>query len=150
MPAQTTNAKLRWVVYGLLFLVTTINYIDRSALGLVEPILKHLLGGDANLALYNQHYSSIVTCFIVAYGLGFLVSCLPHYTGRLPVEDSNHGSRTEPKPGHRVLGKNDRSLGPTERNKSSVPHPFRFFLRKGWETTNPNHSLSSTAGPQRR
>ncbi|HEY1896626.1 MAG TPA: MFS transporter [Terracidiphilus sp.] len=74
MPARTTNAKLRWVVCGLLFLVTTINYIDRSVLGLVEPILKHVLGGDANPALYNQHYSSIVTSFIVAYGLGFLVS----------------------------------------------------------------------------
>jgi ACS family hexuronate transporter-like MFS transporter len=74
VPAQTTNAKLRWVVCGLLFLVTTINYIDRSALGLVEPILKPMLGGEANLALYNQNYSAIVTCFIVAYGLGFLVS----------------------------------------------------------------------------
>jgi ACS family hexuronate transporter-like MFS transporter len=74
VPAQTTDARLRWVVCGLLFLVTTINYIDRSALGLVEPILKHMLGGDANLALYNQHYSSIVTCFIVAYCLGFLIS----------------------------------------------------------------------------
>jgi hypothetical protein len=21
--------------------------------------------------------------------------------------------------------------------ESAVPHPFRFFLRKGWETTNP-------------
>jgi ACS family hexuronate transporter-like MFS transporter len=73
VPARTTNAKLRWVVCGLLFLVTTINYIDRSALGLVEPILKHMLGGDANPALYNRHYSNIVTCFIVAYGLGFLV-----------------------------------------------------------------------------
>jgi ACS family hexuronate transporter-like MFS transporter len=74
VPAQTTNAKLRWVICGLLFLVTTINYIDRSALGLVEPILKPMLGGEANLALYNQNYSSIVTSFIVAYGLGFLVS----------------------------------------------------------------------------
>jgi ACS family hexuronate transporter-like MFS transporter len=72
--AQTTNARLRWVICGLLFLVTTINYIDRSALGLVEPILKHMLGGDANPARYNQQYSGIVTSFIVAYGLGFLVS----------------------------------------------------------------------------
>jgi ACS family hexuronate transporter-like MFS transporter len=71
---QTTKGKLRWVVCGLLFLVTTINYIDRSALGLVEPILKPMLGGDVDVALYNQHYSNIVTCFIVAYGLGFLVS----------------------------------------------------------------------------
>ena len=74
MLAQTTRKYLRWVVCGLLFLVTTINYIDRSALGLVEPILKHMLGGDFNVALYNKHYSNIVTCFIVAYGLGFLIS----------------------------------------------------------------------------
>ena len=74
MSDQTTRTSLRWVVCGLLFLVTTINYIDRSALGLVEPVLKHMLGGDADVALYNRHYSNIVTCFIVAYGLGFLVS----------------------------------------------------------------------------
>ncbi len=48
--------------------------MDRSALGLVEPILKHLLGGDADLALYNRHYSNIVTCFIIAYGLGSLIA----------------------------------------------------------------------------
>lgn len=72
--ADQTLTRLRWVVCGLLFLVTTINYIDRSALGLVEPVLKHMLGGDADAALYNRHYSNIVTCFIVAYGLGFLVS----------------------------------------------------------------------------
>ncbi len=74
MLAQATRKNLRWVVCGLLFVVTTINYIDRSALGLVEPILKHMLGGDTDVALYNRHYSNIVTCFIVAYGLGFLVS----------------------------------------------------------------------------
>jgi hypothetical protein len=66
---QTTKGKLRRVVCGLLFLVTTINSIDRSALGLVDPILKQMLGGDVDIALYNQHYSNIVTCFIVAYGL---------------------------------------------------------------------------------
>ena len=69
MHDQTTKGKLRRVVCGLLFLVTTINSIDRSALGLVEPILKQMLGGDVDIALYNQNYSNIVTCFIVAYGL---------------------------------------------------------------------------------
>lgn len=64
---------MRWVVCGLLFLITLVNYIDRSALGLVEPILKHLLGGELDPALYDRHYSQIVNCFIVAYGLGFLV-----------------------------------------------------------------------------
>lgn len=65
--------RVRWIVCGLLFLITSVNYIDRSALGLVEPILKHLLGGDIDGALYERHYSQIVNCFIVAYGLGFLI-----------------------------------------------------------------------------
>lgn len=65
---------LRWVVCGLLFLITTVNYMDRSSLGLVEPILKHMLGADQDVVLYNRHYSDIVTCFIVAYGVGLLAA----------------------------------------------------------------------------
>jgi ACS family hexuronate transporter-like MFS transporter len=68
-PGKKSN--VRWAVCGLLFLITTVNYMDRSALGLVEPILRHLLGGDTNLALYNRHYGDIVTCFVLAYGLGY-------------------------------------------------------------------------------
>ena len=74
MPDRSRNSNLRWVICGLLFLITTVNYMDRSALGLVEPILKHILGGDVDLPLYNRHYSNIVTCFIVAYGLGSLIA----------------------------------------------------------------------------
>ena len=68
------GSQVRWVVCGLLFLITCVNYLDRSALGLVEPMLKRILGGDLDPAVYNRHYSEIVTCFIVAYGLGFLIS----------------------------------------------------------------------------
>jgi ACS family hexuronate transporter-like MFS transporter len=74
LPPSSRKSRLRWVVCLLLFLITTVNYMDRSALGLVEPILKHLLGGDSDLALYNRHYSNIVTCFIIAYGLGSLIA----------------------------------------------------------------------------
>jgi len=74
MSSSLNKSNLRWLVCGLLFLATTINYMDRSALSLVEPILKHILGGDQDLALYNQRYSDIVNCFILAYGLGFLVA----------------------------------------------------------------------------
>ena len=70
MTDTSRKLNLRWVVCGLLFLITTVNYMDRSALGLVEPILKHILGGDQDLALYNRHYSDIVNCFIIAYGVG--------------------------------------------------------------------------------
>lgn len=70
---RRTNT-VRWIVCALLFLITTVNYMDRSALGLVEPILRHILGSDENAALYNRHYSEIVNCFILAYGIGFLLS----------------------------------------------------------------------------
>src|SRR6201992_2592825 len=74
MSSPAARSNLRWVVCGLLFLATTINYMDRSALSLVEPILRHVLGGDSDPDLYNRHYSDIVNCFILAYGLGFLVA----------------------------------------------------------------------------
>ncbi len=74
MSSPTNKSNLRWLVCGLLFLATTINYMDRTALGLVEPLLKHVLGADQNIALYNRRYSDIVNCFIFAYGLGFLIA----------------------------------------------------------------------------
>src|ERR1700742_1405405 len=74
MSLTEKRSNLRWVICGLLFLATTINYMDRSALSLVEPILRHLLGGDRDIAFYNRSYSNIVNCFILAYGLGFLVA----------------------------------------------------------------------------
>src|SRR6201996_3829448 len=74
MASTETRSNLRWVMCGLLFLATCVNYMDRSALSLVEPILRHLLGGDQDPALYNRSYSNIVNCFIFAYGLGFLVA----------------------------------------------------------------------------
>jgi hypothetical protein len=45
MRNRFSKTNLRRVVCGPLFLVTTINYRDRSALGLLEPILKHMRGG---------------------------------------------------------------------------------------------------------
>ena len=40
LPPRKTN--LRWAVCGLLFLATTINYMDRSVLSLIEPLLHNL------------------------------------------------------------------------------------------------------------
>jgi ACS family hexuronate transporter-like MFS transporter len=70
LSGKLSRSNFRWIVCGLLFLITTVNYMDRAALGLVEPILKHVLGGDRDAALYNRHYSDIVNCFILAYGVG--------------------------------------------------------------------------------
>jgi ACS family hexuronate transporter-like MFS transporter len=72
------QSNMRWFVCGLLFLATTINYMDRSALALVEPLL-HLpfMGWVPGLApefqaAYHLNYAHIVECFMIAYGVGFL------------------------------------------------------------------------------
>ena len=72
------NSNVRWFVCALLFAATTINYMDRSALALVEPLL-HLpfMGWIPGLApeyqvQYHLNYGTIVIWFQIAYGVGFL------------------------------------------------------------------------------
>jgi ACS family hexuronate transporter-like MFS transporter len=77
-PTSTyTNA--RWAVCFLLFLATTINYMDRQVFALVEPLLHKLpfmgwvFAADAfHQPVYDNHYGNIVICFQVAYGAGML------------------------------------------------------------------------------
>ncbi len=84
-PGFTTDApqshNIRWFVCGLLFLATTINYMDRSVLALIEPLLHQapFMGWDpskdaAHQAVFNNHYGNIVICFQIAYGIGLLTA----------------------------------------------------------------------------
>lgn len=57
----------RWVVCGLLFLATTINYVDRQVLGMLEPRLRDLLHWD------KIEYGYINSAFSAAYALGMLL-----------------------------------------------------------------------------
>jgi len=72
------NSNLRWFVCALLFAATTINYMDRSALGLIEPLLHVPFMGWIPGVLpefqvaYHLNYAHIVECFMIAYGVGFL------------------------------------------------------------------------------
>ena len=65
---------MRWVIIGLIFLATVINYIDRSALGImwgnsdVEGSIAQELG------LTKGDYGMILNIFMVAYALGQLFS----------------------------------------------------------------------------
>jgi ACS family hexuronate transporter-like MFS transporter len=74
---QSTN--VRWFICALLFAATTINYMDRSALALIEPLLHKLpfMGWDyskdvTQQTVFNDHYGNILICFQIAYGVGFL------------------------------------------------------------------------------
>ncbi|MCX6592930.1 MAG: MFS transporter [Acidobacteria bacterium] len=63
---------LRWIVAGLLFTATVINYIDRQTLSVVAPML------TKELNLSPIAYSNILTAFLAAYtamylGSGYLV-----------------------------------------------------------------------------
>jgi ACS family hexuronate transporter-like MFS transporter len=77
----STHASMRWFVCGLLFAATTINYMDRSVLSLIEPLLHTLpfMGWDPAIdvqhqVIFNNNYKHIVQCFQLAYGIGLLIA----------------------------------------------------------------------------
>ena len=57
----------RWLICALVFFATTINYVDRTVLGLLAPMLQVKIGWN------EAQYGYIVTSFQVAYALGLLV-----------------------------------------------------------------------------
>src|ERR1700761_1808525 len=72
------KSNIRWIVCGLLFLATTINYMDRSVFSLIEPLL-HLdfMGWVPGLDHAHQtssdiNYGRVLIAFQIAYGVGFL------------------------------------------------------------------------------
>ena len=63
----TKSGRYRWSIVALLFFATTVNYIDRTMLGLLAPSLEKELGWNEN------DYGNIVTAFQAAYAMGFLL-----------------------------------------------------------------------------
>ncbi len=59
--------RYRWSIVALLFFATTVNYIDRTMLGLLKPDLSKELGWS------EDDYGNIVTAFQAAYAFGFLL-----------------------------------------------------------------------------
>ena len=62
----TKTGNYRWTICSLLFLATTINYVDRQILSLVKPIL------DIELGWSNEEFGIINAVFQGAYGFGLL------------------------------------------------------------------------------
>lgn len=61
------SGRYRWLVCALLFLATTINYIDRQILALLKPIL------DDQLGWTNQQFGLVNSAFQAAYAVGLLI-----------------------------------------------------------------------------
>jgi ACS family hexuronate transporter-like MFS transporter len=64
LPSQIGS--YRWLICALLFLATTINYVDRQILSLVKPIL------DKELGWTNAQFGDVNAAFQGAYAVGLL------------------------------------------------------------------------------
>ena len=58
----------RWTVCALLFVVTTINYVDRQVLGILAPTLQRELGWS------EAAYGDVVSWFSLPYAFAFLAA----------------------------------------------------------------------------
>jgi ACS family hexuronate transporter-like MFS transporter len=59
---------LRWLIIGLVFLATVINYVDRQTVSVLKTSISQDLG------LSNEQYAWIQNCFLVLYGVSQMVS----------------------------------------------------------------------------
>ena len=62
------KGRYRYTILGLLFLATTINYIDRQIIGLLKPTL------EKEFSWTEHDYANIVFWFQVMYAAGYMLA----------------------------------------------------------------------------
>lgn len=67
-PGAARVGHYRWVICALLFFASTINYVDRQVIGILEKDLRTIIGWSP------VDYGNIVAAFNAAYALGLLLS----------------------------------------------------------------------------
>ncbi|MEP0843000.1 MAG: MFS transporter, partial [Phycisphaerae bacterium] len=67
-PGPARRTRYRWVVCGLLFFATTVNYVDRAVIGVLKPTLMDDLNWN------ERDFARVITCFQVAYAFGYLLA----------------------------------------------------------------------------
>jgi ACS family hexuronate transporter-like MFS transporter len=63
--ADKPTSNYRWVICGLLFAITTINYMDRNILGVLKPTIQ----GDLHFS--ETDFGNIIFFFSIAYAVGY-------------------------------------------------------------------------------
>src|SRR5689334_5172810 len=63
-----TIPRLRWLMIGLVFAATVINYIDRQTVSVLKTAI------STDLGLSNADYASIQNAFLLCYGISQVVS----------------------------------------------------------------------------
>jgi MFS transporter, ACS family, hexuronate transporter len=59
-------SRKRWTVCSMLFIATSINYMDRQVIAILKPTLEHSIG------LTEVNYGYVVDAFQIAYAIGLL------------------------------------------------------------------------------
>jgi MFS transporter, ACS family, hexuronate transporter len=66
LAAAPPKPSYRWTICALLFIVTTVNYVDRQVLGILAPTLQRELNWS------ETQYGNVVSWFSAVYAFGFL------------------------------------------------------------------------------
>lgn len=61
------TGKVRWAMLAMVFFATTLNYIDRAALGIMQPVLAKAMSWTA------QDYANINFWFQAGYAIGYIL-----------------------------------------------------------------------------
>src|SRR5271155_2962331 len=61
--------RVRWTICAMLFVATSINYMDRQVIAILKPTLEHSIG------MTEVSYGYIVDAFQIAYAIGLLAAC---------------------------------------------------------------------------
>jgi ACS family hexuronate transporter-like MFS transporter len=64
----TQLGRVRWTVCAMLFVATSINYMDRQVIAILKPTLEHSIG------MTEVSYGYIVDAFQIAYAIGLLAA----------------------------------------------------------------------------
>src|ERR1700746_2857136 len=68
LSAGTRLGRVRWTVCAMLFVATSINYMDRQVIAILKPTLEHSIG------MTEVGYGYIVAAFQIAYSIGLLAA----------------------------------------------------------------------------
>ena len=68
LSAGARLGRVRWTVCAMLFVATSINYMDRQVIAILKPTLEHSIG------LTEVSYGYIIDAFQIAYAIGLLAA----------------------------------------------------------------------------
>lgn len=67
-PSQHSDLTHRWIIVGLLFFSTFLNYFDRQTLSILKPVIKGEFGLDDN------GYANVVSAFMITYVFAYALA----------------------------------------------------------------------------